>query len=97
MGFYSNPRLFAFCLQHCHYLFCRVLAEQLLVLALFIVDAMLLDQLDKIPLSAACNRRFAEVRIGGEKIFGFNTVVGKVATPATGHQNLLADFVGLFQ
>src|SRR5258707_415985 len=58
---------------------------------------MLLHQRDKVFWLVASQRGFAEVRIGGKKIFRPAMQVGKIAPSATGNQNFLPDTLGAFE
>ena len=54
-------------------------------------DPVPVDQIDEIPLCIARQRRFREMRIARDKVFGAGVKIGKVAATATGHQDLFAD------
>src|SRR5690606_6938419 len=81
--------------QHSYDLLGGDIAEQLAQFFLVIGDAVPLDHVDEVGRRVAGQRRFAEVRIGREEIAGCGAGIGEVAATATGHQDLLADLVGM--
>ncbi len=85
----------AFVHQHLHDLLGRDVAEQLAQLLFVIGDAVLADQLDEVPGRVARQRRFAEVRVGRQEVGRGGAGVGEVAAATAGHQDLLADLVGM--
>ncbi len=60
-------------------------------------DTMLLNQLDEVERGEPAERGFAEVRVVGQIVFGFNPEMSKVAAAAPGDQDFLADVWGAFQ
>ncbi len=80
----------AFVQQHLHDLLRRVVAEQLPELLLVIGDTVTLDHLDEMLRRVARQRRFAEMRIGGDEIGRSGAGIGEIAAAAAGHQDLLA-------
>ncbi len=85
----------AFVQQHAHDLLGGDVAEQLAQLFLVIGDGMTLDHLHKIRRAVARQCGFAEMPIGRNEVARRGAGVGEIATPATGHQDLLADLVGM--
>ena len=85
----------AFVEQHAHDLLRRIVAEQLAEFLLVIGDAMALDQRDEIGRRVARQRRLAEMRIRRKEIRRRRAGVGEIAAAAAGHQDLLADPVGM--
>ncbi len=73
------------------------IAEQLSQFLLVISNAVLRDQRNEIRRRVACQRRLAEVRIGGKKILRAAMQIGEVAAPAAGDQDLLADAIGVLE
>ncbi len=86
---------FAFVQQHAYDLLGRDIAEQLAQLFLVIGNGMPFDHLYEICRAVACQRGFAEVPIGRNEIAGSGAGIGEIAAPAAGHQDLLADLVGM--
>jgi hypothetical protein len=58
-------------------------------------DAVLVHQLDEVPGRVAGQRRLAEVRVGRQEVGRCGAGVGEVAAATAGHQDLLADLVGM--
>ena len=83
--------------QHVDNVLRRIQAEQLAVATFFVGNAMLFDQGDEVPLGVAAQRRLAEMRIVRQEVVGFDEMIGEIAAPATGHEDLLADLVGPLQ
>ena len=67
------------------------------MLALFIGNAVLLDQGYELPLVVALEGRFAKVWVARQEIAWLDHLIGEVAASATGHQDLFADLVGALQ
>lgn len=57
---------------------------------------MLLNEFDEIPRRVAGQRRFAEVRIAGNKIFGPRVDIRKIAAAAARDKNFAADLRVMF-
>lgn len=57
---------------------------------------MRIDFVDKVAWRIARQRRFAEMRIGREEIGRCRAGIGEIASSATGHQDLLADAIRVF-
>src|SRR5690606_14884439 len=90
-----HPGRGAFVQQHAHDQLRGFVAEQLAQLLLVVRDAVAFDQLDEVPRGVARQRGLAEVRVGREVVCRAGTGVGEIAAPAAGHQDLLADLVGV--
>ena len=61
------------------------------------VNAVTFHQLNKVPGAVALERRFAEMRIGGDEVFRGGIQVGEIAATAAGHEDFLARLVGVIQ
>src|SRR5690606_23484157 len=66
-------------------------------LLLVVGNAVALDQLDEVRRRVARQRRLAEVRVRGDVVAGAGAGVGEVAASAAGHEDLLADAVGVLE
>ena len=60
-------------------------------------DAVLFDQCDKVGRRVSRERRFDEMRIGGDEVFRLTVQVGEVAAPTTRNQDLFAYAPSAFQ
>ncbi|MNI70288.1 hypothetical protein D3C73_1260930 [compost metagenome] len=87
--------LLAFVHQHLHDLLGRDIAEQLAQFLLVIGDAVALDHLDEVVGRVTRQCRLAEMRIGRQEVGRGGAGVGEVAAATAGHQDLLADLVGV--
>ena len=85
----------AFGQQHRHHLLAGVVAEQLAEFLLVVGDAVAFDQFDEMPRRVARQRRLAEVRVRRQVVGRRRAGIGEVAASAAGHQDLLADLVGM--
>ena len=67
------------------------------MVALLIVDAVPLDEFEKIPLGVAGQRRLGEVRIATQVSMGARLQIGEVAAPTTADQDLAPRLLGIIQ
>jgi hypothetical protein len=95
-GLHAHAGLVALIQEHLHDQLGRDIAEQLPQLFLVVGDAVALDQVDEVVRCVARQCRLAEMRIGGQVVRGRRAGVGEIAAAAAGHQDLLADAVGVF-
>ncbi len=56
---------------------------------------MAFDEIDEVPLCVAAERRFREMRIGGQKPLGHRFEIGEVAAPAPRNPDLFARRLGV--
>ena len=94
-GFDAHAGRIAFVHQHLDDLLGRVVAEQLSEFLFVEGDPVFLDQPDEIAWGVARQCRLAEMRVGRKVVRRSRAGIGEVAAPATGHQDLLADAVGV--
>ena len=65
----SNCDINAFRFQHAHDLLRRAIAEELAESFFVVIDAMLFHKRNEIGRGVSRQRRFGEVRIGGNEVF----------------------------
>jgi len=73
------------------------IAKELAELFFVIRDAVLFDEGEKIGRRVAGERRFGEMRIGGEEIFGRAMKIGEVGAAAAGDEDFAANAVVAFE
>src|SRR3954463_235648 len=77
--------------EHRDNLASRAVAKKLAECLFVIRNLVLLNQRDEVSRLVTCQRRFGEVRIGREEVFGAAMNVGEVAASAAGDQYLFSD------
>ncbi len=87
---HDHAALLALGHQHIDNLLRGVVAEELSQRLFMPRDAVLTDQIDKIPLGITRQRGFAKMSVLAQIGRGFDIEIGKVAAPAAGHQDLAA-------
>ena len=75
----------------------RTVAEKLPKRFFVIRDAMLLDEGDEVAGSVAGERRFREMLVGAEEVFGARVDVREITAAAAGDEDFFADAIGAFE